>query len=184
MANLSDAGRRLVYRSPVLLFLSGWPACGMHYYGEWLATHHDFRHLDLECLPSQRSELHALWEKSVPARASALAERLLKMHPRWVVTAKAPTDGPAQLEPLQAAGFDLWFLLPRTDAVSRQQWLVHEKEKNPEARGSGWDQQADAIRKAARGLRPYFRDRCVQTLSGVGELMDGDALAARMGIVK
>lgn len=166
----------------MLLFLSGWPACGQAHYGEWLVTHYDFQHLDLEIPAADSSELHDLWEKHLPGKAPALAAKLLKRHPRWVVTGGAPTDNLPNLEALRAAGFSLWFLLPRSESLSRQRWLQIEREKDPAARPTPWEKQADAIRSSARQLRPFFRDHCITTLNGVAELLDGDALAAQLGI--
>jgi hypothetical protein len=60
-----------------LLFISGWPACGETHYGEWLARRFDFHHVDLDS--ADASDLHSHWEKLVPARGPAFAERLQKI---------------------------------------------------------------------------------------------------------
>jgi hypothetical protein len=166
----------------MLLFISGWPACGETHYGEWLARRFDFQHLDLEVDPADASELHTQWAKLVPAKGPAFAARLQKKHPRWVLTGRAPTDNLPRLEALRAGGFSLWFLLARTESLSRQRWLLLEREKDPEVRPVGWEKQADAIRGSARALRPFFRDHCIETLNAGLELLDGDALAARLGV--
>jgi hypothetical protein len=166
----------------MLLFISGWPACGESHYGEWLARRFDFQHLDLDGDPAEASELHVLWTKLVPTRGPAFAAKLQKKHPRWVLTGRAPTDDLERLEALRAGGFSLWFLLARTESLSRQRWLLLEREKDPETRPVVWEKQADAIRSSARALRPFFRDHCIETLNAGLELMDGDALAARLGV--
>lgn len=167
----------------MLLFFSGWPACGESYYGEWLASRYDFIHLDLEGDHGREPELREQCEKLTPARAPAFAARLRKQHPRWVITRPATGELLPRLEALRAADFSLWFFLPRADGLSRQRWLMHERERDPEVRPLAWERQAAAIRSHAREMRPYFRDHCVQTLDTAGELLDGDALAARVGVV-
>jgi len=166
----------------MLFYLTGWPACGETHYGEWLAAHHDFRHLDLEREAANGSDWHQRWETLTPAKAADFAARLRKQHPRWVVTSRVPTGDLTQLEALAAAGFSLWFFLAHTEGVSRQRWLALERETDPDAGPLPWKKQADAIRSSARGLRPFFRNRCVETLNGSGELLDGSELATRLGL--
>lgn len=168
--------------SSMLIFLSGWPACGDTFYGEWLASRYDFQHVDLDVDPANATGLHEQYAKLRPPRAPAFAAALRKKHPRWVLTGRIPTNDFVQLEALQAAGFSLWFLLAKTEGLSRQRWLMLERERDPEVRPVAWEKQADAIRGSARGLRPFFRDHCIETLNSAGELMDGDTLAARLGL--
>lgn len=168
----------------MLFYLTGWPACGEAHYGDWLANHRDFRHLDLAREAESGTEWHLLWEKLTPKRAADFKARLRKQHPRWVVTGRVPTGDLTQLEGLQAAKFSLWFFLPHTESVSRQQWLAQEREVDPNAGPIGWKKQADAIHSSARGLRPFFRNQCVETLNGSGQLLDAAELAARLGLGK
>jgi hypothetical protein len=98
------------------------------------------------------------------------------------VTKRAPIADLTLLEALQATDFSLWFFLPRTEALSRQRWLASEREANPTIQPSAWTRQADAIRSSARHLRPFFRDRCIETLCSTGELLDAEELATRLGI--
>jgi hypothetical protein len=145
-----------------------------------LARRFDFHHVDLDS--GDASDVHAQWEKLVPGRGPAFAERLRKKHARWVLTGRAPTDNLPRLEALRAGGFSLWFLLARTESLSRQRWLLLERERDPEIRPVAWDKQADAIRSNARALRPFFRDHCIETLNASLELLDGDELAVRLGL--
>lgn len=164
----------------MFIFLTGWPACGASFYGDWLAERFDFRHFDAEDSASP-ARLQTAWEQLTPSRAKSFADALREQHPRWVVSAAAPTGNLRRLEALRAAGFSLWFLLPHTESLSRQRWLVLEREYDPETRPTAWEKQADAIRGKARELRPFFRDCCIETLNAGLELLDADALAARIG---
>jgi hypothetical protein len=60
--------------------------------------------------------------------------------------------------------------------------LKLEREVDPNAKPAAWKRLADAIRSSARGLRPYFRNQCIETLDGACELLDGDEVAARIGL--
>lgn len=166
----------------MLLFLSGWPACGETAYGEWLATSCNFRHIDLESDRSHDPEWTEQWRRLSPERARSFASYLQKKHPRWVLTGQVPADDLPRLESLQAAGFALWFLQARSEGLSRQRWLMLEREIDPAVRPLAWEKQADAIRSSARQLRPIFRDRCVTTLRSVTELMDGAEFATHIGV--
>lgn len=168
----------------MLFYLSGWPACGAAHYGEWLAAHRGFRHLDLEREADKASDWHQRWNDLTPAKAADFATRLRKQHARWVVTSRIPTGDLAQLKALQTAGFSLWFFLAHTDGVSRQRWLALEREIDPDASPLAWKKQVDAIRNSARGLRPFFRNQCVETLNNSGELLDAAELAVRLGLGK
>jgi hypothetical protein len=166
----------------MLLFLSGWPACGAAFYGEWFAQYCDFRHLDFHENGQGSAEMHALWEKLTPSRGTAFAQRLLKQHPRWVLTAPAQTENLPRLEALREGGFSMWFLMARAEPLSRQRWLMQEREFDPEVRPLDWERQANAIRSRARELRPFFRDHCIETLNAGLQLMTGNAVAERIGV--
>lgn len=168
--------------APSLLFISGWPACGETFYGEWLATGYDFRHVSLEAGRWDDSEWSGLWRETDTDQAVMLSSQLQEKHPRWVLTSPAPIEDLSRLEVMKAAGFSLWFLLARREELSRQRWLKLEREVDPNANPAAWKRLADAIRKSARGLRPHFRNQCIETLSGTGELLDGDELATRIGL--
>jgi hypothetical protein len=167
---------------PDLLFLTGWPACGQAFYGEWLASAHGFHNVNLDEDSSDESELRILWRRYLPRRAPALIKHLLKSNSRWVVTGSAPAEHLDHLSSLQAAGFHLWFLQPRDESLSRLTWLRTEREFDEKAPASGWQKRADAIRQQARQLRPFFRDRCITTLLRVGELMPVEELSSLLSI--
>ncbi len=167
----------------MLLFITGWPACGQSFYGEWLAAHHGFRHIDLDQPLGDPDGFRNLWEERLPGRAGELAAALGKQHPRWVATGEIPVEHLDNLAPLAAAGFNLWFLLPRTESVSRLTWLQRERELDADVRPTAWDKQASAIRGSARRLRPFFRDHCVTTLNAAHELMDAAEFAAHVGVL-
>jgi hypothetical protein len=167
----------------MLLYFSGWPACGAAFYGEWFARRFDFHHVDLDNNAGDDGDVRGLTKKLDATRGAALAQRLYKKYPRWVVTERAPTDDLDRLDALMSVGFSLWFLLARSESLSRQRWLMLEREVDPEVRPAAWEREADAIRSNARRLRPYFRDRCIETLNTGLVLMDGDELAARVGVL-
>lgn len=165
-----------------LTFLAGWPACGEASYGEWLATHRNFRHLDLASDSPAEAAQRSQWEQLCPATAEAFRDDLVSAHPRWVLTTPAPVASAEQLTALKKAGFSLWFLLARTEGLSRQQWLADQREANGDSRPLAWARRAEAIRKQARELRPLFRDRCIETLCGLGDRMSEPELCARIGV--
>jgi hypothetical protein len=164
-----------------LLFLAGWPACGEAFYGEWLAERYDFRHIDLEAESSRDSKSIDLWKNPKAKHPDALANHLLEMHPRWVLTGRAPTGDLSKLTALKAAGFSLWFLLARREEFSRHRWLLLEREADPVTRTTEWKKQAAAIRGSARNLRPFFRNQCIETLVGADELLDVEEMAVKLG---
>lgn len=163
-----------------LLFLTGWPACGIAEFGSWLAQRRGYRHLDLEETHPADGAWRAMWYQHLPDKAEALARDLLNEAERWVVTAEHPADQLPHLGPLRDAGFGLWFLQPRMEGYARQRWQARERELDPAVKPAGWDKLADAIRKNARALRPHFRDRCVEALAADGQV-DFEALAAIVG---
>lgn len=166
----------------MLLIVCGWPSCGKTHFGAWLETNRDFRHVDLEEPDSDVEEIVALWEELVPESAPKFVTALRKKHPNWVLTWGAPADCMPRLEALRAAGFEAWFLLPGSDQRSRQEWLQRAREKDPEVRASIWDKKANEIRKGARELRRFFRDRCIESLSSHGERMPCETLAEKMSV--
>jgi hypothetical protein len=166
----------------MLLLVTGWPACGKTFFGDWLETHRGFRHLDLEATDTASRDLRTLWETDVPAAAAAFAATLRKQHPRWVLTWGAPADCLPRLEAMRAAGFETWFLLPGNESRSRQEWLLRARLSDPEAKPLAWEKKAGEIRKGARDLRKFFRDRCIESLGAMGERMPCETLAERMGV--
>lgn len=170
--------------SPTLLFLAGWPACGETFYGKCLAERYDLRHIDLEEETSGYEKAIALWKYPTPSQPDALTNHLLQMHPRWVLTGRAPTGEMSKLTALQAAGFSLWFLLARREEFSRHRWVLLEPETDPAARTNEWRKQAAAIRSSARNLRPFFRNQCVETLVGADELLNVEEVATKLGFPK
>jgi hypothetical protein len=166
----------------MLLLVCGWPSCGKTHFGQWLEATRDFRHVDLEEPESDAQEIFALWEKQVPDAAPKFVATLRKQHPRWVLTWGAPADCMPKLEAMRAAGFEPWFLLPASDQRSRQEWLQRAREKDPDVRPSIWDKKANEIRKGARELRRFFRDRCIESLSSHGERMPCEVLAEKMNV--
>lgn len=167
----------------MLIFLSGWPACGQTYYGEWLAEHHGFMHLDLDASASAATEWHDKWERLLPDQAPALARHLRERNPNWVITGENPPDHLRVLGALQAADFQLWFLLPRSETLCRQTWINRERELGMDVEVREWERRAANIRKNARALRPFFRDRCLTTLKDVGRWTDGAEFAVLTGVV-
>jgi hypothetical protein len=166
----------------MLLFVCGWPACGKTYFGDWLETHRDFRHLDLEATDQGSQDLRELWEKEVPATAPTFVAALRKRHPHWVVTWGAPADCLPRLTAIRAAGFETWFLLPGNESRSRLEWLQRARLVDPETKPLAWEKKAGEIRKGARDLRKFFRDRCIESLGAMGERMPPEKLAERMGV--
>jgi hypothetical protein len=164
-----------------LLFLTGWPACGASEFGAWLAEHRGFAHLDLQGDSSREADLREAWSRLLPADAPALVAELGARGDRWVVTAGSPAEQFPHLAALRDAGFVLWFLQPQQDGLSRQRWLAQERERDPAAKSQTWDKMADAIRKKARDLRPFFRDHCIATLTADG-LIEGEAMATAIGV--
>ena len=165
----------------VFHFLTGWPACGAAEFGAWLAEHRGFAHLNLEDDSSRDADLREAWARLLPDAAGELVATLRARGDQWVVTAGSPADQFAHLAALRDAGFNLWFLQPHQDGLSRQRWLAQERERDPGVKSQTWDRMADAIRRKARDLRPFFRDRCIQTLVTEG-LIDGEAFAKAIGL--
>jgi hypothetical protein len=166
----------------MLVFVCGWPACGKTFYGDWLETHRGFRHLDLEGDGESAQALRALWESEVPAGAPKFVAALRKRHPHWVVTWGAPADCLPRLTAIRAAGFDTWFLLPGNESRSRLEWLQRARLVDPEIKPLAWEKKASEIRKGARDLRKFFRDRCIESLGAMGERMPPEKIAERMGV--
>jgi hypothetical protein len=165
-----------------MLFLTGWPECGQAVYGEWLAANSGFRHLNLDLPVSERGEAGRLWEEHVPAGIARFVTGLRKTHARWVITDSDPVRHLPIFGALREAGFELWFLMARTEALSRSCWQQRTREADPSARPGDWLKLAGTIRGSARELRPYFRDRCITTLATSRELLDMAAFAAQIGI--
>lgn len=166
----------------MLLLVSGWPACGKREFARWLEENRDFRHLDLAEPESFGGELLTLWESLDADSAPAFAKALLKRHPDWILTWGAPAGCIPRMEALRAAGFDGWFFLPGTEQRSRLEWLQRERANDPDIRPSAWDHIATEIRKGARDLRRFFRDRCIETLNSRGERLSNEELAERLGV--
>lgn len=167
---------------PSLLLLTGWPACGEAFYADWLERNRDFRHLDLNGdNPGDAAALRR-WEEFDESDASGFILGLRRQHPRWVLTHAAPVPRMKRLPALRACGFELWFLLPRTEPLSRIQWLSEQRDSDSGVKSSDWAKRAEAIRAAGRELRPHFRDRCIETLLGSDELLSGDEFAVRVGL--
>jgi hypothetical protein len=164
-----------------VLFLTGWPACGIAELGAWLAEHRGHRHLDLDDDSGRDRELREAWAALLPDSAPRLIRELRAHAKRWVITGERPADHLPYLGALSAAGVGLWFLQPQLDGHSRQHWLARERLLNAEARAGAWDKLADAIRRNARELRPHFRNRCIPTLAVDGPI-PFEAIAAAMHI--
>lgn len=162
-----------------LLFLTGWPACGLDEYGAWLEVHRGYRHLDLDDDNPAYRELHAAWAQMLPDSPARLVAELRARADRWVVTGERPADHLHYLGALREAGFGVWFLQPRMESHSRQRWLALERERDPTAKGGAWDKLADSIRRNARELRPHFRNCCVDALAADG-LLSFDSMAEAM----
>ncbi len=153
-----------------LLFLTGWPACGLSDFGAWLEVHRGYKHLDLDDDSPAEHELREAWARLLPKSPGRLLGELRARADRWVVTGENPADHLPYLGVLREAGFGVWFLQPRMEGHSRQRWLARERELDPATKSAAWDRLADAIRKNARELRPHFRNRCVDALAAEGQL--------------
>lgn len=168
----------------MLLLICGWPACGKTYYGNWLASHCGFHHLDLEDADSADPTLLEAWKKLMPQAAPKFVAALRARNPHWVLTWGAPADCLPYLEALRKEGFEEWFFQAGTEQRSRLEWLLRERAIDPDVRASVWDRQANEIHKGARGLRQFFRGRCIESLNSRGERLSCEVLADKMGVPK
>lgn len=166
-----------------MLFLTGWPACGLAEFGAWLAEHRGFQHLDLDDDDPEHRDLRSAWDQHLPASAPRLIRTLHARGDRWVITGERPADHLPCLGALREAGVSVWFLQPQLEGHSRQRWLARAREDDPEAKPAAWDKLADAIRRNARELRPHFRNRCVDALAVDGQI-DFEVIARAMGLTE
>lgn len=164
-----------------VLFLTGWPACGLAEFGAWLADHRGFQHLDLDDESLEHRDLRAAWHRHLPASGLRLIRELRARGDRWVITGERPADHLPYLGASREAGVSVWFLQPQLEGHSRQRWLALAREENREIKPSAWDKLADAIRRNARELRPHFRNRCVDALAVDGPI-DFEVIARAMGL--
>ncbi len=118
----------------------------------------------------------------MPDHAAKFVAALKKKHGDWVLTWGTTPHSMPHLDALRAEGFEGWFLLPGNEQRLRQEWMLRAKETNPDVKPGTWERQRDAIKKGARDLRRFFRDRCIETINSHGERMPCEELANRMGV--
>lgn len=176
-----DARRRRARRAlkrprPRLILLTGMPAAGKTFFGEWLEREHGYLHLDVEVDGVlERAGLAREWAAIFQeGRAHAFVDAVRRKGRDVVVNWGFPPRYLNQVELLKDAGFDLWWLDADVAAARR---AFHK-------RGSGslaaFDRQVAAIAASEEAIADVVEVNALRTLDMKGRRLRPKTIFLRL----
>src|SRR5262249_8769336 len=155
-----------------LLLLSGIPASGKSWFGNWLETHHGFVHIDPEEDTRLRDlGLEASWQVCwQQAACDAFAAAALQLSRAVVLNWGFPAHCLPVVASLKRAGFACWWF-DADLAQARQAYLARRK-GNPE----DFERQMAGINAERQKISSLFESRSLKTLESDGTRLEPKTL--------
>lgn len=160
---------------PRLMLIAGIPSAGKTYYGDWLAAHHGFLHIDDVNRSRLRDHgLHLAWEQSLLLRdAHPFISELQKLDRPTVINWGFPLDSLAFLGLLKHAGLTLWWFDADIKTARREHLLNGRDAK-------AFDAQIADIAAHRAQIDLLFQPNVLQVLARGGQRLPPEAICEAM----
>ena len=153
------------------LLIAGIPSSGKTYFGEWLATHHGYLHIDDvngNCLRGHG--LQPAWEESLRGRDARPFIAALQQRSRpAVLNWDFPLDSLAFVGLLKHAGMDLWWFEADVNAARREHLRSGRDSLS-------FDTRVADVAAHRTQIDVLFRPHVLRVLSSRGEHMPPEAI--------
>jgi hypothetical protein len=159
-----------------LIFLSGIPATGKTFFGQWLAREHDFIHVEIENKSVRETlGIDVGWDTLKAHRQPGpLIKAVKHLGPRVVFDWGFPPGWLFVVSRFAERGAELWWL-DGDRARAREEFGM----RTPGALGA-FDQQLSRVTRSWSGIGAVFGPRQIEVLSPSGERMPPESIWATM----
>ena len=161
-----------------IYLISGIPASGKTWFGDWLRDNRGFVHLDIESEAFQDSQLGAYFRRLLLIKEACLFPcQLRRIHPRVVITWGFPFEAYiSAVKSLESGSAQTWWFDADIGRAS-EEWVRAKRQPISHATA-----QFDDLQNRREQIISYYGSRILRTLESSGERKPPEEIARALRI--